>query len=189
MGVANLETVAEEIKICQRCPLSASRTQAVPGEGKPQPDLVLVGEGPGQAEDQTGRPFVGAAGQLLESLLASINLTRADVFITNVVKCRPPQNRDPEPLEIDTCTKLYLERQLILLKPKVIVTLGRHALAYFLPESFRISKVHGRPFRRHHRIILPLYHPAAALYQTSLADTLRQDFRLIPRILNKISQS
>lgn len=189
MDAINLEVISEEIKTCQRCPLGASRTQAVPGEGNPHPDLVFVGEGPGQTEDETGRPFVGAAGQLLETLLASINLKRADVFITNVVKCRPPQNRDPEPPEIDACAKLYLERQLALLKPKIIVALGRHALAYFLPETFRISEVHGRPFRRHNRIILPLYHPAAALYQASLADVLRQDFGRIPRILTKISQS
>jgi len=187
MAVANLETITKEINTCQRCPLGAGRSHAVPGEGNPHPELVFVGEGPGQTEDQTGRPFVGAAGQFLEELLALIHLKRSDVFITNVVKCRPPQNRDPKPSEIDTCTRLYLEKQLAMLKPKIIVTLGRHAMAYFLPETFQISEVHGRPFRRHERIILPLYHPAAALYQTSLADTLRKDFSRIPRILSKVS--
>ncbi|MFH0853188.1 MAG: uracil-DNA glycosylase [bacterium] len=175
------------INKCQQCPLHESRTQAVPGEGNPNPEIVFIGEGPGKREDQTGRPFVGSAGKFLEELLTSINMKRENVFITNVVKCRPPNNRDPELEEVNTCTTRYLIFQLQLLKPKMICTLGRHAMAHFLPEDFKISQVHGKPYKRHGQVYLPLYHPAAALYNNSLADTLKRDFKIIPLILKKIN--
>ncbi|MFH1088308.1 MAG: uracil-DNA glycosylase [Patescibacteria group bacterium] len=182
----SLEEIDALVKKCQLCPLHESRAQAVPGEGNPNPDIVFVGEGPGQTEDQTGRPFVGSAGKFLEELLGTIGMKREDVYITNVVKCRPPNNRDPEPDEVNTCTTHYLIFQLQILKPKLICTLGRHAMAHFLPEDFKISSVHGKPYKRHGQVYLPLYHPAAALYHNALADTLKQDFKKIPRILNKL---
>lgn len=181
-----LDQIAETARRCTACELHKGRTIGVPGEGNPKPQIMLIGEGPGKNEDLTGKPFVGAAGKFLEEMLAAIKLTRNDVFIGNVVKCRPPNNRDPEPEEIDICTKLYLFHQIKLLKPKIIVTLGRFSMSLFLPEHFRISAVHGKPFRRNGQVYLPLYHPAAALYQGSLRETLKQDFMKIPTILKKI---
>jgi len=146
---------------------------------------MFIGEGPGKEEDKQGLPFVGSAGKFLDELLATINLERSDVFIGNVVKCRPPDNRDPLPEEIKTCFP-YLQQQIELIKPKLIATLGRHAMYQFLPEDLRISQVHGRPFRRHGQVYLPLYHPAAALYHGSLRETIINDFKKIPLILKKI---
>lgn len=182
-----LEQLAGQIKTCTACRLHEGRTNAVPGEGNPSADIMFIGEGPGQKEDETGRPFVGAAGKFLEELLGAIHLTRRDVFIANVVKCRPPGNRDPEPDEVETCTAKYLFAQIKLIQPKLIATLGRHSMHRFLPENFRISEVHGKPFRRNGQVYLPLYHPAAALYQGSLRETLKADFKRIPAILKKIS--
>src|SRR6188474_2701068 len=136
-----LEQIAAEVSVCMRCPLGADRTLAVPGEGNPETEVVFVGEGPGYNEDQQGRPFVGAAGTLLNELLKQIGWKRQDVFITNVVKCRPPGNRDPEPFEIEACAP-YLKRQLEVLDPAVIVTLGRYSLGTFMPGA-RISAAHG----------------------------------------------
>ncbi|KKW16439.1 MAG: Phage SPO1 DNA polymerase-related protein [Parcubacteria group bacterium GW2011_GWC2_49_9] len=119
-------------------------------------------------------------------LLSTINLTRKDVFITNVVKCRPPGNRDPEPNEVDTCTELYLYKQIAIIKPKLIITLGRHSMYRFLPETFKISQVHGKPFRRKEQVYLPLYHPAAALYNGGMRQTLIDDFKRIPKVLEKV---
>lgn len=186
--MTTLQQLAEKITQCAACPLHEGRKNAVPGEGNPHAEILCIGEGPGQREDETGRPFVGAAGKFLEELLRSIGKSREDVFIANVVKCRPPGNRDPFPDEVEMCTSLYLFEQIALIKPKLIVTLGRHSMRRFLPEDFQISRVHGQPFRRNGQVYLPLYHPAAALYQNSLRETLVGDFRKIPAILKKISE-
>jgi uracil-DNA glycosylase len=178
---ALLATVAAEVRDCTRCPLHRGRTQAVPGEGNPLTDVLLVGEGPGVREDASGRPFVGPAGQLLGELLRAIGWAREDVFIANVVKCRPPGNRDPEPYEIGACAG-YLDRQEAALDPAVIVTLGRHSLARYLPGA-RISGVHGRLQRAGSRFVFPMYHPAAALHQASLRETLFADMRRLPAAL------
>jgi DNA polymerase len=181
-GPAVLEQVADEVRTCTRCPLAARRTRAVPGEGNVVSDVLLVGEGPGAREDATGRPFVGPAGQLLDELLRAIGWRRDDVFITNVVKCRPPGNRDPEPVEVATCAA-YLDRQERALDPAVVVTLGRHSLQRYLPGA-RIGAVHGglrRSYSGQH--VFPMYHPAAALHQASLRDTLFRDVRGLPAAL------
>jgi len=179
---AALAQVADEVRGCTRCPLAARRTIAVPGEGNLLSDVLLVGEGPGAREDATGRPFVGPAGQLLGELLGAIGWARADVFITNVVKCRPPGNRDPEPEEIAACSA-YLDRQERALDPAVVVTLGRHSLQRYLPGA-RIGAVHGglrRAYSGQH--VFPMYHPAAALHQASLRETLFRDVRGLPAAL------
>jgi uracil-DNA glycosylase len=181
-GAAALARIAEEVRGCTRCPLAARRTHTVPGEGNVLSDVLLVGEGPGAREDATGRPFVGPAGQLLEELLQAVGWRRHDVFITNVVKCRPPGNRDPEPAEITTCAA-YLDRQEGALAPAVVVTLGRHSLQRYLPGA-RIGGVHGqmrRSFSGQH--VFPMYHPAAALHQASLRETLFRDIRGLPAAL------
>ena len=178
---ALLAAIAAEVSRCTRCPLAARRAHAVPGEGSAVTDVLLVGEGPGGREDATGRPFVGPAGQLLDELISSIGWQRDDVFITNVVKCRPPGNRDPQPDEIATCAG-YLDRQEAALDPSVIVTLGRHSLRRYLPDG-RISAVHGSLHRGRGRWVFPMYHPAAALHQASLRDTLFQDMRGLPAAL------
>jgi DNA polymerase len=178
---ALLTAVAAEVSGCTRCPLHVGRTQTVPGEGNPLSDVLLVGEGPGAREDATGRPFVGPAGQLLDELLRSIGWAREHVFIANVVKCRPPGNRDPEPDEINAC-RPYLDRQEAALDPAVIVTLGRHSLRRYLPDA-RIGEVHGRLRRSGGRYVFPMYHPAAALHQSSLRETLFADIRGLPAAL------
>ncbi len=178
---ALLSAVAAEVSTCTRCPLHAGRTRTVPGEGNPISDVLLVGEGPGQREDATGRPFVGPAGQLLDELLTSIGWAREQVFVANVVKCRPPGNRDPEPGEITAC-RPYLDRQEAALDPAVVVTLGRHSLRRYLPDA-RIGEVHGRLRRSGGRFVFPMYHPAAALHQSSLRETLFADMRGLPAAL------
>lgn len=178
---ALLTAVAAEVSGCTRCPLHAGRTRTVPGEGNPISDVLLVGEGPGAREDASGRPFVGPAGQLLDELLASIGWAREQVFIANVVKCRPPGNRDPEPDEIAAC-RPYLDRQEAALDPAVIVTLGRHSLRRYLSDA-RIGEVHGRLRRSGGRFVFPMYHPAAALHQSSLRETLFADIRGLPAAL------
>ncbi|MEX0626465.1 MAG: uracil-DNA glycosylase [Chloroflexota bacterium] len=176
-----LSEVATEVSGCTRCPLHVGRNQTVPGEGNPLSDVLLVGEGPGAREDATGRPFVGPAGELLDELLGSIGWAREHVFIANVVKCRPPGNRDPEPEEIAAC-RPYLDRQEAALDPAVIVTLGRHSLRRYLPDA-RIGEVHGRLRRSGGRFVFPMYHPAAALHQSSLRETLFADMRGLPAAL------
>jgi uracil-DNA glycosylase len=178
---ALLSAVAAEVSGCTRCPLHVGRNLTVPGEGNPLSDVLLVGEGPGGREDATGRPFVGPAGQLLDELLQSIGWAREHVFIANVVKCRPPGNRDPEPEEISAC-RPYLDRQEAALDPAVIVTLGRHSLRRYLPDA-RIGEVHGRLRRSGGRFVFPMYHPAAALHQSSLRETLFADMRGLPAAL------
>ena len=179
---ATLARIADEIRGCTRCPLARRRTRTVPGEGNVLSDVLLVGEGPGAREDATGRPFVGPAGQLLDELLASIGWRREDVFIANVVKCRPPGNRDPEPDEIGACAP-YLDAQERALDPAVVVTLGRHSLGRYLPGA-RIGAVHGRMRRSFAGLhVFPMYHPAAALHQASLRETLFRDVRGLPAAL------
>ena len=176
-----LKEIAAEVSICTKCNLCKSRTKAVPGEGDPHAKVMFIGEGPGFHEDKQGRPFVGPAGHFLEELLASINLKRSDVFITNVVKCRPPDNRDPLPEEINACND-YLDRQIAAIKPKVIVTLGRYSMAKFFGNE-KISTIHGRARTADGRICIAMYHPAAGLHQASLKDTIRADFKKIPIVL------
>ena len=178
---AQLAVIAGEVRSCHRCPLARGRTTAVPGEGNPLSDVLLVGEGPGGREDATGRPFVGPAGQLLTELLASVGWERSDVFITNVVKCRPPGNRDPMPEEITACGT-YLDRQETALDPAIVVTLGRYSLQRYLPGA-RIGEAHGRLRRNAGRFVFPMYHPAAALHQSSLRETLFRDIRGLPAAL------
>jgi DNA polymerase len=181
-GATALAQVADEVRACTRCALAARRTRTVPGEGNVLSDVLLVGEGPGAREDATGRPFVGPAGQLLDELLHAIGWARSDVFITNVVKCRPPGNRDPEPEEIGACAP-YLDRQERALEPSVVVTLGRHSLQRYLPGA-RIGAVHGALRRSYAGVhVFPMYHPAAALHQASLRETLFRDIRGLPAAL------
>ena len=182
----SLEEVARLVRECVDCPLSQGRTNSVPGEGPPDADLLFIGEGPGYQEDQQGRPFVGPAGRFLEEMLASIGLERRDVFIANMVKCRPPQNRDPQPAEINACSK-YLERQIELVNPKLIVTLGRFSLARFFPGE-TISRVRGRVREKDGRLIYPIMHPAAALHRQELRATIMEDFKAIPGILERSDQ-
>ena len=177
-----LEEVHSEIRRCRRCPLSRTRTKAVPGEGAPDASIMFVGEAPGGDEDQQGRPFVGAAGRLLTHLLKTIDLDRPAVFITNVVKCRPPGNRDPSPEEIDACND-HLLAQIALITPKVICTLGRFAAQTLIDKSLSISRQHGKPRRLSGILYVPLYHPAAALHQARLIDSLESDMRQLRDIL------
>lgn len=182
-----LAKIAAEVSTCTRCPLSATRTNAVPGEGHFETEVVFVGEGPGFNEDQQGRPFVGAAGNLLNELLKQIGWRRDEVFITNVVKCRPPGNRDPEPNEVEACAP-YLRRQLEVLDPALVVTLGRHSLQTFRPGA-RISAVHGTQQPVDPQTGAPdamgfaMYHPAAALRQNSLRQTMLADMARLPQAL------
>ncbi len=176
-----LEDIARQIRGCQDCRLAEGRTNAVPGEGPENADLMFIGEGPGFHEDRQGRPFIGPAGQFLEELLASIDLSREQVYITNMVKCRPPNNRDPYPGEVSACSK-YLDSQIILIKPKVVVTLGRHPLSKFLPGE-TIGKARGKPRYMDSFILYPIYHPAAALHQQSLCRVVEEDFKAISTLL------
>lgn len=176
-----LKEIAVEVSTCSRCDLCKGRTKAVPGEGSPHAKILFIGEGPGFHEDKQGRPFVGPSGQFLEELLKSIGLKRSDVFITNVVKCRPPENRDPLPVEINACND-YLERQIAALKPLVIVTLGRVSMAKFFGGE-KISVIHGRPRKKDGYVCIPMFHPAAALRTESYKIALREDFKKIPLAL------
>jgi len=176
-----LDEVAAEVSTCTKCDLCKGRTKAVPGEGNQHARIMFIGEGPGYHEDTQGRPFVGPAGQFLVELLSSINLKRTDVFITNVVKCRPPGNRDPLPAEINACND-YLERQIAAIDPQVIVTLGRFSMAKFFGGE-KISSIHGRARKIDGRICIAMYHPAAGLHQQSLKDTIRSDFKKIPQFM------
>lgn len=181
----SLDEIAQLVARCTDCDLHQGRTNAVPGEGAPDAELMFIGEGPGVQEDRQGRPFVGPAGQFLEELLASIGLSRRQVYIANMVKCRPPQNRDPLPAEIGACSK-YLNRQIELIDPKLIVTLGRFSLARFFPGE-SISRARGRVRERDGRRIYPIMHPAAALYRQEMRSSIVEDFRRIPEILEQLS--
>jgi uracil-DNA glycosylase family 4 len=176
-----LVPLADEIRACKACPLHRSARQAVPGEGSAEAGILFLGEAPGYNEDVQGRPFVGAAGQLLDQLLAGIGLERSKVFITNVVRHRPPENRDPLPDEVAAC-HVWFERHLAVLKPKVVVTLGRHAMYKFFPGE-SISRVHGRARKKDGITIFPVFHPAAALHQPSLRADLEKDFQALAKFL------
>jgi len=184
---AALQAISDEIRVCTRCRLHETRTQTVPGEGNPDTEVVVVGEGPGRDENQAGRPFVGASGRLLTELIQSIGWGRDDVFITNVVKCWPPGNRDPQPDEIAACAP-YLERQLAVLDPAVVVTAGKHSLSVFMPGE-RIGRVHGtaRPADpatgARDALVFAMYHPAFALYDGSNRSILEADIGGLPATL------
>lgn len=178
---AALASIAAETAGCERCPLHQSGTRAVPGEGPPDAAILFIGEGPGYHEDRQGRPFVGPAGQLLNDLLGRIGLRRDQVFITNMVKHRPPGNRDPEPDELAACRD-FLDRQIELVNPKVIVTLGRFAMERFMPGA-RISQVHGQARQIGGRTFVPIIHPAAALHNGSWRPALEADFEALGRLL------
>jgi uracil-DNA glycosylase family 4 len=176
-----LSELAEQIALCRRCEIARQRTKAVPGEGAEDADIMFIGEAPGWHEDQQGRPFVGPAGQFLDQLLASIGLKRAQVYITNVIKTRPPDNRDPLPGEIQNC-RPWLERQIELIHPRMIVTLGRYSMAMFFPGR-TISKIHGTAQQKDGVIYYAMYHPAAALHQQSLRQAIEADMLKIPGLL------
>jgi uracil-DNA glycosylase family 4 len=184
--VSELESLAAEISRCTRCLLHRGRTKAVPGVGPSNAEIMFIGEAPGFHEDQQGLPFVGAAGDFLDELLESIGLKRAEVFIANVIKCRPPGNRDPLPEEIEAC-KPYLDRQIELIQPQLVVTLGRFSMARAFPKA-RISRIHGQPRKIGGVIYYPMYHPAAALHQPSLRPTVEEDMRRIPELIEQAAQ-
>ena len=177
-----LEDLAELVRNCTDCPLHGSRTNAVPGEGPANAEILFIGEGPGFHEDRQGRPFVGPAGNFLEELLQSIGMSRDQVYIANMVKCRPPNNRDPVPSEISACSK-YLDRQIELIDPLLIVTLGRFSMSRFLPGQ-SISRVRGRLRPVGGRHIFPIMHPAAGLRRQEMRDTIEQDFAKVPGLLD-----
>lgn len=177
-----LKQVSEEVSNCTKCELHHSRNKAVPGEGPANSDIMLIGEGPGFHENEQGRPFVGASGKFLEELLAEIGFSREEVFISNVVKCRPPGNRDPQPEEVKICTSTYLDRQIAAINPTVIVTLGRFSMNLLMPNA-KISQVHGQAVKIHGRLVVPMYHPAAALHQGSLRPVIKEDFSQLPQLI------
>ena len=176
-----LSGLSEQIARCQRCEIAKYRTRAVPGEGAEDADIMFIGEAPGWHEDQQGRPFVGPAGKFLEQLLASVDLKREQVYIANVIKCRPTSNRDPLPTEIQNC-RSWLEHQIEIIRPKMIVTLGRYSMAMFFPGK-SISKIHGTAQKRESTIYYAMYHPAAALHQQSLRQAIEADMLKIPPLL------
>lgn len=180
--MSELAEVAERIRACTLCSLCQGRTHAVPGEGPEDAQIMFIGEGPGAQEDLQGRPFVGASGQFMIATLAQAGIRRQDVFITNVVKCRPPGNRDPLPDEMETCTQVYLDLQIALIQPKIIVTLGRYSMGHFLPHA-SISRIHGQPQRAGDVIVYPMLHPAAALRRPEWKTAFITDAQRIPALL------
>lgn len=183
---AALQQIADEVNVCTACELHKGRTRGVPGEGPVNAEIMFIGEAPGYNEDQQGRPFVGQAGKLLEDWLQEIGLTRDDVFIANVVKCRPPNNRDPQPQEIAACAG-YLQRQIALLQPRLIATLGRYSMEKFFPGA-RITRVHGEAKRDGARVLIPLFHPAYVLRNTAAMPDALRDMRKIPRLIQRLEQ-
>lgn len=184
--MSSLSELHKQILACPDCVLAKSRTRVVPGEGPENAEIMFIGEAPGWHEDQQGRPFVGPAGQYLDDLLKSINIKRGSVFITNIVKCRPPQNRDPLPGEIQACRK-HLDQQLLTIHPAVIVTLGRHSLARFFPGE-TIGKVHGTSRKGNSAVYFAMYHPAAALHQANLRKTIEADILKLPQLLAQLGK-
>ena len=178
----SLDELNKEIKNCRKCRLCETATQAVPGEGNPRAEVFFVGEGPGFNEDKEGRPFCGAAGKFLDEMLKENGFSRDDVFIGNIVKHRPPGNRDPLPDEVEACIP-WLNSQIEAIKPKIIVTLGRHSMHHFLPDAGSISLVHGKAFKKDGKLFLTLYHPAAGLHQGNLKETIRADFKNIKKLM------
>jgi DNA polymerase len=185
---AELAKVATDMEAANvTAELRAGATQIVPGAGNPDAAIMFVGEAPGANEDRLGIPFVGAAGKFFDTMLAEIGMNRDDIFITNIVKYRPPGNRDPLPEEIAASIP-YLKRQIAIIKPKLVAFLGRHSMNVFLPE-LKISQAHGKPVRKDGQVYLPLYHPAAGLYNPGMRDALIDDFKLIPAIIKKITNN
>jgi uracil-DNA glycosylase family 4 len=184
--VERLEVLATQIRSCVQCPLHATRTQAVPGAGTPSARVMLIGEAPGREEDQRGQPFVGAAGRFLDEMLAGSGVNRSDLFITNTVKCRPENNRPPRKREVDTCTSLYLFKQIELINPALIMLLGSIATKKLLGVS-SVKEVRGRVIEHNNRKYLAGYHPAASFYREDMAENIRQDFALLRQELQKLS--
>jgi uracil-DNA glycosylase family 4 len=184
--MTQLTDLAAQIRVCQKCILAQGRTNAVPGEGPEDAQVMFIGEAPGFHEDRQGRPFVGAAGQYLDELLGRITLKRADVYITNVVKCRPPGNRDPEPDEIEAC-RPYLDKQIEWIHPGVVITLGRFSMARYFPGA-SISRIHGQPKRVGNVIYYPMFHPAAALHQPKWRSVVEEDMARIPELLARLDE-
>jgi DNA polymerase len=179
-----LEKLAKQIMVCTKCELHRSRKKAVPGEGPTHAEIMLIGEGPGFHENEQGRPFVGAAGKFLDQLLEQAQVTRADVWITNVVKCRPPGNRDPLPEEIEICTSNYLQHQIKIVNPSIIVTLGRFSMGLFF-KGAKITEIHGQMRKVGDRFVIAMYHPAAALHQMALKPAILADFARLPELLKE----
>ncbi len=179
-----LELVNSEIISCTKCELHKSRTNAVPGEGPHDARIMFVGEGPGQNEDEQGRPFVGAAGKLLTEFIESIGLKRSEVFITNIVKCRPPNNRAPRKSEVETCSP-YLDSQMRVIKPQIICALGTPAITALLGQEYSATRAHGKPVSKGDMTVLPMYHPAAALYDATLKEILAADFKILKNWLDR----
>jgi uracil-DNA glycosylase family 4 len=178
-----LAEVAREVAVCEKCALYHSRKRAVPGEGPTRCEIMFIGEGPGFYENEQGRPFVGAAGKFLDELLAQAGLKREDVWITNIVKCRPPGNRDPLPEEVSACNG-YLDRQIQAVDPSIIITLGRHSMGKYMPGA-KITSVHGQMRRVGDRFVIAMFHPAAALHQASLKPAVMADFAKLPELLDQ----
>ena len=178
-----LAQIAKEVTVCTNCALHHSRKKSVPGEGPAAAEIMFIGEGPGFHENEQGRPFVGAAGKFLDQLLAQAGVTRADVWIGNVVKCRPPENRDPQPDELAACNE-YLERQIQAIDPSIIVTLGRFSMNKFFPGA-KISAVHGQMKKVGDRYVIAMFHPAAALHQAALKPAILADFAKLPELLEQ----
>jgi uracil-DNA glycosylase family 4 len=181
---AQLEKLAKQIVVCTKCELHRSRKNAVPGEGPTHAEIMLIGEGPGAREDEQGRPFVGASGKFLDQLLEQAGVTRADVWITNVVKCRPPGNRDPLPDEVEICTSNYLQHQIKLVNPSIIVMLGRFSMNLFF-KGAKITQIHGQMRKVEDRFVIAMYHPAAALHQMALKPAIMADFAKLPELLKE----
>jgi DNA polymerase len=181
-----LLSVAAQVSNCEKCALHFSRKMSVPGEGPANAEFMFIGEGPGFYENEQGRPFVGQAGKFLDELLEAAGLKREAVFICNVVKCRPPGNRDPLPEELSACN-IYLDQQIEAIDPAVIVTLGRFSMGKFLPNA-RISDIHGKPRVVQNRVIVPMFHPAAALHQPSLKPQIIADFQLLPKAVEQVKK-
>src|SRR3990172_464437 len=183
--ISSLSDLEQAVKACSQCPLRETRTNVVFGVGNPRSDLIFVGEAPGFHEDQKGEPFVGAAGRLLDELLITVlGLARKDIYIANVLKCRPPNNRDPLPAEIDHC-RPFLDKQIELIDPKIVCTLGNHATRVILNKNINISKVHGQPLHFGPRRVFPTYHPAAALYTGAIKQLLAEDFKRLGELLTQ----
>lgn len=178
-----LAQISKEVSTCQKCVLHHSRKLSVPGEGPATSEVMFIGEGPGFHENEQGRPFVGAAGQFLNELLAQAGMKRAEVWIGNVVKCRPPGNRDPLPEELAACDE-YLERQIAAIDPRIIITLGRFSMGKFMPGA-KISAVHGQMRRVENRFVIAMFHPAAALHQAALKPAIIKDFAQLPQLLDQ----
>jgi DNA polymerase len=183
---AALSEIASQCANCELCDLNHSRKNALAGEGSSEADILIIGEAPGFHENEKGLPFVAASGKLVDELLQSIHINREDVFITNIVKCRPPSKRDPKPEELQAC-RPYLERQIEAINPKVIVTFGPYSTENFIPGA-KVSQIHGKPVGLDNRVIVPMYHPAAALHQSSLKSVLEADFETLPGIITRANE-